>query len=136
VEGTLVLTDTPGLSEIGEGGALREAEARDLAARADLLLFVVDHDLIRSEYEPLCALARQGKRSIVVLNKRDRFPDADAEAILAKLRERLAGVVPDRDVVAVAAAPRPTAVRVRGADGSITVEHEPQPPDLGDLRER
>src|SRR5262249_36184419 len=62
VEGTLVLTDTPGLSEIGDAGALREAEARNLAARADLLLFVLDHDLVRSESDPLLALARQGKR--------------------------------------------------------------------------
>ena len=40
VDGTVLLTDTPGLSEIGEAGGAREAEARDLAARADLLLFV------------------------------------------------------------------------------------------------
>ena len=50
VDGTVILTDTPGLSEIGAGGADREREARDLAARADLLIFVVDHDLIRSEH--------------------------------------------------------------------------------------
>ncbi len=136
VDGSLVLTDTPGLSEIGPGGGLREAEARDLAARADLLLFVVDHDLIRSEYEPLSALARQGKRSIVVLNKRDRFTDRDAEAILTKLRERLQGVVPPDDVVAVAAAPRPTPVRIRQPDGTVIVAEEPEPPDLGDLRNR
>lgn len=136
VDGTLVLTDTPGLSEIGDGGTQREAAARDLAARADLLLFVVDHDLIRSEYEPLSALARQGKRSIVILNKRDRFTDADAKAILAKLRERLAGIVPPADVVSGCAAPRPTPVRVREADGTISIESEPVPPDLTDLRER
>lgn len=136
VDGVLVLTDTPGLSEIGEGGAFREAEARDLAARADLLLFVVDHDLVRSEYEPLIALARQGKRSIVVFNKRDRFPEADRQAILVKLRERLAGVVPREDIVAVAAAPRPTMLRVRGTDGSTATVLEPEPPDLADLQTR
>ena len=38
---------------------------------------MLDHDLIRTEYEPLAALVRQGKRSIVVLNKTDRFTDAD-----------------------------------------------------------
>ena len=78
VEGTVLLTDTPGLSEIGEAGSDREREARELAARADLLLFVLDHDLIRTEYEPLAALARQGKRSIVVLNKTDRFTESDS----------------------------------------------------------
>ena len=77
VEGTVFLTDTPGLSEIGEAGSEREREARDLAARADLLVFVLDHDLIRTEYEPLAALVRQGKRSIVVFNKTDRFTDTD-----------------------------------------------------------
>src|SRR5262249_3312862 len=72
VDGSVFLTDTPGLSELGEAGSEREREARELAASADLLVFVLDHDLIRTEYEPLAALARLGKRSIVFLNKSDR----------------------------------------------------------------
>ncbi len=136
VDGTVLLTDTPGLSESSQGGALRESEARDLAARADLLLFVVDHDLIRSEYEPLVALARQGKRSIVVLNKQDRLTPADRDAILGKLRERLAGIVPAKDIVAVAAAPRPTPVRVTNTDGTTQTVFEAEPPDLSALRAR
>lgn len=136
IDGALLLTDTPGLSEASNAGATREAEARDLAARADLLLFVLDHDLIRAEFEPLVALARQGKRSIVVLNKRDRMPEPDLAAVLAKLRERLAGIVPPADVVAVAAAPRPVPVRIRQADGSEQTVPEPQPPDLKALLKR
>ncbi len=136
VDGTVLLTDTPGLSEIGEAGAGREAEARDLAARADLLLFVVDHDLIRSEFDPMAALIRQGKRSVVALNKKDRLVDADREAILAKLRERLAGLVAPADVVAVAASPRPMPVRVQGADGTVTTVLEVEPPDVEALRGR
>lgn len=136
VEGTVLLTDTPGLSEIGQGGLEREREARDLAARADLLLFVVDHDLTRSEFDPLAALARQGKRSVIVFNKIDRFADADRDAILDKLRERLRGVVPPDDVIAVAASPRPTMVRVQNADGSIDTILEVEPPDIDPLRDR
>jgi len=136
VEGTLSLTDTPGLSEIGTGGALREAEARDLAARADLLLFVVDHDLVRSEYEPLSALARQGKRSIVVLNKQDRLMDEDREAILDKLRERLHGIVPAEDVVAISAHPRPLPVRIKGADGTVQTILEAEEPNITPLQKR
>lgn len=136
VDGTLLLTDTPGLSEVGAGGDAREAAARDLAARADLLLFVVDHDLIRTEYEPLVALARQGKRSIVVLNKKDRFVEDDLDAVLGKLRERLDGIVPKADVVAVAAAPRPMMVRVRKPDGSEQTVMEVEPPDLEALEDR
>ena len=136
VDGTVLLTDTPGLSEVGSGGAEREAEARDLAVRADLLLFVVDHDLIRSEFEPISALIRQGKRSIVILNKVDRLVDADREAILAKLRERLVGLVPPEDVVSVSARPRPIPLRVQNADGSVTTVLEAEEPDVNALRAR
>jgi hypothetical protein len=134
--GKVFLTDTPGLSEIGEGGAAREGEARDLAARADLLLFVVDHDLIRSEFEPLAALARQGKRLDRRPEQVDRLSDDDRDAILRKLRERLAGIVPAADVVAIAARPRPTPVRIAGPDGTTQVVYEPEPADLTALRER
>jgi small GTP-binding protein len=136
VDEQLILTDTPGLSEIGLGGSAREAEARDLAARADLLLFVLEHDLIRSEFDPLAALARQGKRSIVVLNKVDRLDDADREAILAKLRERLDRIIPAADIVPISAAPRPNAVRIVEPDGSSHVIMEIEQPDLSRLRER
>jgi uncharacterized protein (DUF697 family) len=101
-----------------------------------LLLFVVDHDLTRSEFEPLVALARQGKRSVVAFNKKDRFPDPDRDAILDKLRERLAGIVPPDDVIAVAASPRPTAVRLRNADGTEATVLEPEPPDIDALEDR
>jgi small GTP-binding protein len=136
VEGTVLLTDTPGISEFGSGGAMRESEARELAARADLLLFVVDHDLIRTEYEPLSALARQGKRSIVIFNKQDRFTETDRNAILDKLRERLAGVVPAQDVVSIAADPRPIPIRIKRPDGTFDTVDEPQPPELTGLQDR
>jgi len=136
VEGTVELTDTPGLSEIGIGGAAREAEARDLAARADLLLFVLDHDLVRAEFTPLSALARQGKRSIVLLNKQDRLTESDRDEILTKLRERLRGIVPSEDVIAIAASPRPTPLRIRNQDGTTETILESNPPDLSALEDR
>lgn len=136
VDGTVLLTDTPGLSEIGAGGAEREREARELATKADLLLFVVDHDLIRSEFDPLVALARQGKRSIVILNKKDRFVEEDRDAILDKLRDRLKGVIAPRDVIAVSAAPRPTVLKVKNPDGSFDTVLEYEPPDIDALQDR
>ncbi len=136
IEGTVLLTDTPGISEIGQGGAMRESEARNLAARADLLLFVLDHDLIRSEFEPLVALARQGKRSIVVFNKEDRFTESDRKAILDKLRERLSGTISPQDVVAVSADPRPIPVRIKQTDGTFETIEEAQAPEIHALRER
>lgn len=136
VDGAVILTDTPGLSEIGAGGMAREVEARELAAAADLVLFVVDHDLTRSEFDPLSTLARIGKRSIVILNKKDRFIEADRDAILDKLRERLRGIVAPLDVVAISAAPRPLPVRVQNPEGQYVTITQPEPPDIETLQDR
>jgi uncharacterized protein (DUF697 family)/GTP-binding protein EngB required for normal cell division len=120
MEREIVLADTPGILEAGAAGTRRERLARRLATEADLLLFVIDEDLRQSEYEPLKLLAGIGKRSLVVLNKRDRYPDEDVAVILQRVRQRLAGLVPPGDVVAIAANPIP----VRLADGS-TLQPEP-----------
>jgi len=106
----ILITDTPGILEAGVAGTEREKLARRLATEADLLLFVVDNDLRQSEFNPLQMLAEIGKRSIVVLNKTDLYTDRDRETILARLRERLRGVVGAADVVAVAANPAPIRV--------------------------
>jgi uncharacterized protein len=129
-EGVLLLTDTPGLGEAGTEGLDREREAIDLATRADLLVFVVDHDLGRADCQTVFELALRGKRVIVALNKKDRFTEEDRETVLAKIRERLAGTVPDEDIVAVAAAPTPVQVRVRKPDGTTEIVLEVTPPDL------
>ena len=132
----MLLTDTPGLGEAGHEGLTREAEAIDLATRADLVVFVVDHDLTRADRQTVFELARLGKRLMVVLNKKDRFTEDDREAIMAKLRERLAGVIPVDDIVAVAAAPAPVQVRVRKADGTTETVLEAEPPDLDAFERR
>ena len=136
VEGTLLLTDTPGLGEAGDEGNLREAEAVDLALRADLLVFIVDQDLARADHRMIGEMSREGKRLIVALNKKDRLTEEDREAILAKLRERLAGLIPPEDVLAVAAAPSPITVRIRKPDGTTETSLEEEPPELEALEAR
>ncbi|MEB3289977.1 MAG: GTP-binding protein [Leptolyngbya sp.] len=103
----LRLIDTPGLSEVGVAGTEREQAARATAARADLILFVVDDDLRQSEYAILQDLLTLGKRTLVVLNKADRYPRPDLEALLDRLRDRLVPPLQEDDVVAIAAQPQP-----------------------------
>lgn len=110
----ILITDTPGILEAGVAGTEREEIARQLATEADLLLFVVDNDLQKSEYNPLRALAEIGKRSIVVFNKTDLYPAEDREAILARLRYRVRGFVSSMDVVETAA--NPVAVRLEAGE--------------------
>jgi uncharacterized protein (DUF697 family)/GTPase SAR1 family protein len=135
-EGVLELTDTPGISGTGRAGIWNEAEALELAMRCDLLLFVVDRDLLRAEFEALTSLLGIGKRVLVVFNKKDLFPGPDLAAILAKLRDRLEGRVPAEDVVDVAAHPRPLPVRVRLPDGREETVYEYEEPALGHLEAR
>ncbi|MBD2104143.1 YcjF family protein [Leptolyngbya sp. FACHB-261] len=105
LERRILIIDSPGILEAGAEGTEREQEARHLATEADLLLFVVDNDLKKSEYTPLRALAEIGKRSLLVLNKIDRYTDSDRELILERLRERVARFISPEDVVAICANP-------------------------------
>ena len=106
VDREILITDTPGILEAGVAGTEREKLARRLATEADLLLFVLDNDLRQSEYDPMKMLAEIGKRSIVVVNKADLYTEGDLETILARLRERVRGVVSTHDVISIAADPQ------------------------------
>ncbi len=128
LERQILLIDTPGILEAGLAGTERGRIAREEAAAAALVLFVVDNDLRDSELEPLLALAEVGKRSILVFNKADLYPTADREAILQQLRARVAAVIAPADVVAIMANPRP----VQLADGQT---FQP-PPDIQNFLQR
>jgi small GTP-binding protein len=116
----ILITDTPGISEAGLAGSEREAIARQLATEADLLLFVVDNDLSRSEYDSLQTLIEIGKRSLIVFNKTDLYTESEQETILARLRERVRRYISSMDLVAVAANPKPVTL-----DGGGLFEMEP-----------
>jgi small GTP-binding protein len=101
------LIDTPGLGEVGVAGTERETAARAVAAGADLILFVVDDDLRQAEYAVLRSLLTLGKRLLLVINKADRYPAAELETLLDRLRSRVVPPLEADDVVAVAAQPQP-----------------------------
>lgn len=106
IEREILITDTPGILEAGIGGSERGKLARYAATDANLLIFVVDNDLRQSEYDSLQALVEIGKRSLILLNKTDLYPETDKTLILAKLRERVKAFLDASDVIAVAANPQ------------------------------
>lgn len=110
IEREIQITDTPGILEAGILGTEREQMARQLAAEADLLLFVVDNDLRQSELSALRSLTAIGKRVILVFNKSDLYPDEDREAVLHQIQQRVYGLIQPDDLVAIAA--NPQAVRL------------------------
>ncbi|MFM7674041.1 MAG: YcjF family protein [Synechococcus sp.] len=102
----VVLIDTPGILEAGVEGRQREVGAREQAARADLLLLVVDGDLRAAELEVFDTLASLGKRLLLVLNKCDLRGEQEEQRLLQLLRRRCQGRLAPEDVVSASAAPQ------------------------------
>jgi len=102
----VILEDTPGILEAGTAGQQRERQARRQAARADLLLLVVDGDLRQAEQEVYEALACLGKRLLLVLNKCDLRGEQEEQRLLALLRRRCAVHLAAADVIPASAAPQ------------------------------
>lgn len=100
------LIDTPGILESGDAGDSRERLAREQAARADLLLLVVDGDLRAAEMHVFETLASLGKRLLLVLNKCDLRGEQEEARLLSLLRQRCRGLLEADDVVAASASPQ------------------------------
>jgi GTPase SAR1 family protein len=106
LERAVILEDTPGILEAGSEGRERERLARQQAARADLLLLVVDGDLRAAELEVFDTLASLGKRLLLVLNKCDLRGEREEARLLELLRRRCGARLAPEDVVAASAAPQ------------------------------
>ncbi|WP_456448320.1 GTPase [Thiolapillus sp.] len=103
----LVLTDMPGLDEVG--GRLDKL-AREEALRAHIVLYVVEGDLTRSQARELAALLALKKPTLVVLNKSDRYSEADLEQVRERLQQRV-NELGEAQVVSVSTGATVTALR-------------------------
>ena len=130
--GGVYLIDTPGLDEAG--GEEREQLAREVAGRADLVLFVVDGDITETELDSLRTLLTRGRPVIVVLNKSDLFTAEDQQQLLASLRKRTDGLIDASHIIAAAAQPRPQTVIEVDADGNEVTTQRVRAPDVENLR--
>jgi GTPase len=130
--GGVYLIDTPGLDEAG--GEEREALAREVAGRSDLVLFVVDGDITETELESLRTLLGRGRPIIVVLNKRDLFTADELEQLLGSLRSRTSGLIDPAHIISAAAQPRAqTVIEIDAAGNEVTTQRA-RAPDVEELR--
>ena len=81
----LLLTDLPGRNE-AEGGL--DAMARDEAIRAEIVVYVTDSDLTRSQHHDLLELAAFGKPLIIAVNKRDQYSKTEQEQLATRIQSR------------------------------------------------
>ena len=132
--GGVFLIDTPGLDEAG--GEDRESMAREVAGRADLVIFVLDSDITDTELQSLRTLLAQGRPVLVALNKSDLFTRDEKDALLESIREKTDGIVAASHIIAVAAQPRPQTVIEVGDDGREVETDRSRDPDVDNLRLR
>ena len=101
--GGIYLIDTPGIDEVG--GQSRAELAAHVARQADAVLFVVDSDMTRDEYQALIQLHEKTQPLILVHNKADRLTAADRDKLLAHHQRCVAGIIPPERIVAASARP-------------------------------
>ena len=126
------LIDTPGIDEID--GETREALAKQVAQRVDLLLFVVAGDITQVEYDALSQLRDAGKPMLLVFNKIDQYPEADRLAIYHKIRDDRVRELLSPDEIVMAAASPLVAKAIRRPDGTMGVQMKRGEPQIDDLK--
>lgn len=82
----LLLTDLPGRNE-ADGGL--DAMARDEAIRAQVVVYVTDSDLSRSQWQDLQTLVGFGKPLLIALNKSDQYAASEQQQLAERIQARL-----------------------------------------------
>lgn len=132
--GSVYLIDTPGINEID--GTAREELAHQVAARSDLVLFVVDGDITDTETHALKAVVSTQRPVILVLNKIDRYSQQQVQELTAALRRHTEGLVDPRNMVTAAADPAAQLVIHVDQHGNETESQRTPSPDITALRAR
>ena len=128
------IIDTPGIDEVD--GDQREALARQVAGRADLVLYVVDSDITQLELAALRSLADQQRPLLLVLNKADRYTARQRKQLLASLRNHALPLVEPRNVVSAAAAPAEQLILRVDMEGNEEEAYRQPPQDINSVRDR
>ena len=128
----ILLTDVPGIGGHEEG---LTAIAIDEARRANVVLFVCDSDLTRSEVASIRALLEFDKPLVIVLNKADRYSAEEQAALMQQLLDRVddIGGALERDHVVAVSAGGEVDVIERSVAGEETASRRTRPADIGVL---
>jgi hypothetical protein len=129
------LAEAPSFSAASVAALSAERIALQQARAGDLVLFLVTGDLTESELQIVKQLVT-AKRTVLLFSKQDQHPPEERQMILGKLQERVQGILPGEDVVAIAAAPNPIKVRQHQEDGSVNEWMEEQNPVISTLTQR
>lgn len=133
-DGGVFLIDTPGINEVD--GEAREQLAREVAGRADLVLFVVDSDLTETETQALREIAALHRPIILVLNKSDRYSPAEREALMESISHHAEGIVDPHNIVLASADPAERLIIRVDEQGNETEAWQRPPVDIEQVKLR
>ena len=128
----ILLTDVPGTGGLDEGlDQVAEEEAR----RSQVVVFICDGDLTRTEKRSLQWLLALEKPLVLVMNKSDRYDTEEQAVLMERLLHHLTelGSEMSRDRVVAVTAGGQTDVVERQADGSENIVRRDRPADIGVL---
>ena len=130
----IFLIDTPGLNEVD--GESREQMTRDLAARSDLILFVIDSDLTNSEKQALLTISQQNRPIVMVINKSDRFSKEEQEQLRVSVETLTAGIIDSNNIIFTCARSREQPIIMVDNNGKEFDTSREIPPDINKLKIR
>ena len=88
---TVVISDLPGLNA-ATGGV--ETLSLEEAVRCHIVVFLVQGDLSRTEYDALAALGESGKPVVLALNKIDSYTADEQQLLVRSLTQRVESLFP------------------------------------------
>lgn len=127
------IQETPALFVADDGEA---TAVKGILSNSDLVVFVTAGDLTDSEFQTLQQLAAVHQRTVLAFNKQDQYLPEEQPVILEQLRQRTAGILESKDVVAIAASPDAIKVRKHSEDGEVSEWMENQEPQIAPLTKR
>jgi len=126
--------DTPGIDELE--GEERELIARKAAQRADIILFVIDADLTQIEFQAIQSLLQFSQPLLLVLNKSDNYPANELTQLLQHIKQRLAGLLDENNILPSSAKTHQQVVLVEQANGDFVEQEKTILPNVEKLKQR
>ena len=131
-DGGVYFIDTPGINEIE--GEQRAKMAHDVATRSDIILFVVDGDMTDTEYQALKQLVAESRPIVLVLNKADRYTQAENKDLLENLTEKTTGLVAAENIVLATSRSTTKQYILVDDEGNETETTKEFPADVAELK--
>lgn len=113
-----------------------DQKAKNLALASDLVIFLINGDLMDSEWQIIKELTAAHQRILLLLNKQDQYQPEERAIVMQQLQQRVKSYIPSYEIIPVAAAPKEIIVRQHQTDGTLKEWTEKPNSEIKDLIER